>query len=95
MIEMFDHVLVRAHIAGREYWLDGTRAGDTSLARLEVPAFGWGLPFVAAGAEPVRMVPPPLEKPSEDLAIEFDGRKGLRAPMPARLSLVLGAAMAP
>jgi tetratricopeptide (TPR) repeat protein len=89
MIGMFDHVLVRASIAGRDYWLDGTRTGDTSLARLEVPDFDWGLPITDPGAELVRMKPVPLDKPSEDLAIELDGRKGLRAPVPARLELIL------
>ncbi len=40
MIGLFDHVLVRATIGGRAYWLDGTRAGDAALDRLAVPAFG-------------------------------------------------------
>ena len=46
MIELFDHVLVRAHISGKDYWLDGTRTGDTSLDAIEVPNFGWGLPLI-------------------------------------------------
>ncbi len=89
VIAMFDHVLVRAHIGGRDYWLDATRTGDTSLARLETPHYGWGLPVVAAGAEPVRMVPAPYETPNEDMAIELDARKGLRAPVPAKVELTL------
>ena len=40
MSSLFNHVLVRARIAGREYWLDGTRIGDSSLANLTVPDFG-------------------------------------------------------
>lgn len=89
MIGMFDHVLVRAHIGGREYWLDGTRTGDTSLARLRTPGFDWGLPVVAGGAELVRMSPAPLETPDEDLVVHMDGSKGLKAPLPARVELTL------
>lgn len=37
MASSFDHVIVRARIAGRNYWLDGTSAG-TRLANVdEVP----------------------------------------------------------
>lgn len=88
-ISLFDHVLVRAHIGGRDYWLDGTRTGDTSLARLQVPNYSWGLPVVAGGAEPVRMLPAPYDTPTEDLAVELDASKGLRAPVPARVELTL------
>lgn len=89
MIAMFNHVLVRAHIDGREYWLDGTRTGDTSLARLKVPAFSWGLPVLSEGAELVRMIPAPLETPDEDLVIKLDASNGIRAPVPAALELTL------
>lgn len=82
----FDHILVRARIAGRDYWLDGTRTGDGSLARLQVPAFGWGLPIVPR-AELVRMVPAPLEEPQSDLAIHMDAREGVRGPVPTRIEL--------
>jgi hypothetical protein len=52
----FDHVLVRAEIAGRTYWLDPTREGDGDIAALPVPRFRWALPVRAgAGLEP--MVP--------------------------------------
>ena len=52
---LMNHVLVRAEIGGRAYWLDGTRTGDTSLDRLRTPAFGWGLPLTVRGASLVRM----------------------------------------
>ena len=52
----FDHVLVRADIAGRTYWLDPTREGDGDLATLSPPQFGWALP-VRAGAGLEAMVP--------------------------------------
>jgi len=89
MIAMFDHVIVRAQMAGRDYWLDGTRTGDGGLARLRTPNFAWGLPVRAGGAELVRMLPAPLDQPTEDLAIELDASKGLRAAMPATIALTL------
>jgi tetratricopeptide (TPR) repeat protein len=87
-VGLFDHVILHATIEGREYWLDGTRTGDSSLARLEVPYFGWGLPVRAAAAELVRLMPEPPAQPLEDLAIEFDAREGLYGDVPARLEIV-------
>src|SRR5262249_17325845 len=54
MIGLFNHVLVRATINGRTYWLDGTRTGDTHLDDIMTPNFGWGLPVEAGGATLVR-----------------------------------------
>lgn len=88
MIAMFDHVLVRARMDGRDYWLDGTRTGDGSLAALEVPAYDWGLP-VRPGAELVRMLPPPLETPREEIDIVMNASGGLRAPVPTTIELIL------
>lgn len=48
---LFDHVVVRAKIASRTYWLDGTRLGDKYLDMLPPPPFRWALPLRSAGAE--------------------------------------------
>lgn len=88
MVGVFDHVLVRAVIDGREYWLDGTRSGDGALADLRVPAFEWGLPVRASGSDLVRMMPGPLDRPEEDLAIRIDASAGLRLPALAEFRLV-------
>nr|WP_243415165.1 tetratricopeptide repeat protein [Altererythrobacter segetis] len=88
-VGMFNHILVRAKIAGKTYWLDGTRTGDTGLARLPVPNFGWGLPISKDAAALVRILPPPLEQPDSDMTIELDGTRGIRAPVPAKLELTL------
>jgi tetratricopeptide (TPR) repeat protein len=88
-IGLFDHILVRTTIAGKTYWLDGTRTGDTSLARLKVPNFGWGLPIRGGVKSLVRMIPSPLEEPESDIAIELDATKGIRAPVPAKVELTL------
>lgn len=80
MIQPFDHVLVRAVIDGKPYWLDGTRMGDESLAHLHVPYYHWGLPLVSSGAQLVKMVPPPLAVPSLQRTIAIDATKGVAAP---------------
>lgn len=85
ILGLFNHVLVRVTIDGKTYWLDGTRTGDTSLDRLTVPAFGWGLPLVEKGAALVRMLPTPLEVASKDTLIEIDASAGLTAPAPTKV----------
>jgi len=90
MIGLFNHVLVRATIGGHIYWLDGTRNGDTSLDRLTIPAFDWGLPLVAGkGAALTRMIPPPLDKPGTEVAIRIDARNGVTIPAPIHIEMRL------
>lgn len=89
MVGLFNHVLVRTTVSGRTYWLDGTGTGDTSLDRLTVPNFGWGLPLVAKGAALVRMVPAPLETPTQDTSIRIDASAGVTAPAPAKVETIL------
>jgi tetratricopeptide (TPR) repeat protein len=79
MITAFNHVLVRAHISGKDYWLDGTRSGDTSLDSIEVPDFGWGLPLVD-NAQLVHLVPRPRELPDHERHLDVDASDGVYAP---------------
>jgi len=81
MIGLFNHVLVRAHVGGRDYWLDGTRTGDTDLDSIEVPDFGWGLPLVR-NAKLVHMVPAPLDRPSKEDRVNIDASAGIYAEAP-------------
>lgn len=81
-IGLFNHVLVRATIGGKVYWLDGTRTGDTKLSLITTPDFKWGLPLAANTDKLVRMIPRPLDKPSDDYAIHIDASKGIRIPAP-------------
>ncbi|MET0372018.1 MAG: DUF3857 domain-containing protein [Sphingobium sp.] len=46
---LFDHVLVRATVGGKAYWLDGTRLGDTSLEQLPPSPYRWALPLRPGG----------------------------------------------
>ncbi|MDE8650956.1 tetratricopeptide repeat protein [Novosphingobium album (ex Liu et al. 2023)] len=89
MVGLFNHVLVRASVAGNTYWLDGTRTGDTSLDRLTIPNFGWGLPLLAKDAALVRMVPTPLATPTQDVSIRIDASKGISAPAPTTVETIM------
>ncbi|MDP5280851.1 tetratricopeptide repeat protein [Sphingomonas sp. DG1-23] len=89
MVGLFNHVIVRARIAGKSFWLDGTRTGDASLDRLAVPDFSWGLPLVAKGAALVRLLPAPLDKPGHEVAIRIDATAGLTVPAPVTVETVM------
>jgi len=79
MIGVFNHVFVRARIGGSDYWLDGTRTGDTSLNSIEVPNYGWVLPLVE-GAQLVHLTPAPLKAPSQERRVAVDAMGGVFAP---------------
>lgn len=88
MLAYFNHVLVRASIAGKEYWLDGTRTGDAAIDGIQVPNFGWALPIVS-NAKLVRVVTPPFANPVSEAAIDMDASGGVKAPVPTTIELVL------
>lgn len=83
-MEAFDHVIVEARIDGKSYWLDGTRLGDLSLARLRTPNYRVGLPVTAEGAALVPMVPEALDAPTEVIALNLDASRGLDLPAPTK-----------
>jgi len=85
---IFDHVLVRAKVGSKIYWLDGTRTGDLSLDGIEVPDFTWGLPLVTKSAL-VSISPPPLDHPQSDLQVTIDASKGVRASSPFAVNQIL------
>lgn len=84
----FNHIIVRATIAGQTYWMDGTRTGDTNLDRLITPAWSWGLPVRETGSALVRMMPGPLSVPTQDTEIRIDASRGIYAPAPTRIETV-------
>lgn len=89
----FDHVIVRAVIAGQVYWLDGTRTGDRSLAALRVPPFRWALPIREAGASLVPLDPVPLSEPDTWIRLKIDASAGLAVPAPTQGEMTVGPAM--
>jgi tetratricopeptide (TPR) repeat protein len=88
ILSYFDHVLVRAHIGGKIYYLDGTRTGDTNVDDIEVPNFGWGLPLVA-DAQLSHIVPPPLSVAQAEMRLDIDASKGIYAAAPANATMVV------
>lgn len=82
MAGLFNHVIVRATIGGKVYWLDGTRTGDRRLDQLETPDYGWGLPL-AAGARLVRMQPGEAMLPNLESNLRVDASGGTDNPAPA------------
>jgi tetratricopeptide (TPR) repeat protein len=89
MVGVFDHVIVRAEISGKVYWLDGTRADDRTLDDLQIPNFHWALPLRASGATLEKLVVPPFDKPDEATTLRLDASTGIDAPAPAHGEYVL------
>lgn len=82
-VGLFDHVIVRAEIGGKTYWLDGTRQGDTSIAHLDVPDYHWALPIAAGTKALEALVVPPRTSPSEIMDLHLDASQGIFVPASA------------
>ncbi len=78
----FNHVLVRAEIDGKIYWLDGTRDYDRNIDAIAVPRFKWALPVRASGSALEKLVPAALTAPLEEYRLKFDASKGIALPAP-------------
>ncbi|OJW70360.1 MAG: hypothetical protein BGO57_04695 [Sphingomonadales bacterium 63-6] len=76
----FDHMIVRATIAGEDYWLDGTAAG-TRLSNIgEVPPFRYALPIRPQGSDLVPLVQRPLTGPDRTIELTLDQSAGVDLP---------------
>lgn len=89
MIEVFDHILVRAVIGGTVYWLDGARLGDRNIDRIDMPPYRWALPVRAEGGQLERLAVRPSEIPSSDTTIRMDASAGLSIPAPVHIDMKL------
>lgn len=80
-VKPFDHVIVRATIDGRSYWMDGTRSGDRRIDDLASSSYRWGLPVRAPGAalEQLPIAPPSL--PLIETRITYDASNGFFTPV--------------
>lgn len=86
---IFDHVLVRASIAGTAYWLDGTRLGDHYLDNIPSPTFHWALPLRAAGSELEAVPTKPNVFPQLVSAMDIDASAGLDRPAIVKIQRVM------
>lgn len=85
----FNHVIVHATIAGKDYWLDGTTTGTRLEDLADVPPFGWGLPVRDQGAalmEFPRRVP---QRPMVSVSVELDQRAGIGFPTVAAMTMTV------
>ncbi len=76
----FDHVMVRAIIGGKVYWLDATRQGDDNLDAMDVPNFHFALPLTREGAGLVPLVPRTPTEPYIETKMSADLTAGLDKP---------------
>jgi tetratricopeptide (TPR) repeat protein/transglutaminase-like putative cysteine protease len=90
----FDHVIVRAKIDGKTYWLDGTRPTDRGLDEIEPPSFQWALPITPDGSQLVAIELPPAARPIAEVDRTFDLSAGADAPAKARVEIVYGGDLA-
>lgn len=79
----FNHVIVRATIDGKVYWLDGTRLGDRGIDTIAVPAFKWALPIDTPTKSLVALAATEPALPQAETRIELDARDGLAKPAKA------------
>lgn len=78
----FDHVLVRATIAGDTLWLDGTDGGARLADIRDTPNLGQVLPLRPGGATLLPIVLQPAARPVVVTEIALDQSAGIRLPAP-------------
>lgn len=79
MFSVFDHVIVKARINGKDIYLDGTRTGDRSLTPDQPLPFSHVLPLVNnARLEALPLTLPP--RPLGQTLLEIDMSAGLYSP---------------
>lgn len=88
-LSVFNHVLVRAHIDGKDYWLDGTRLGDRRLATLPTPSSRWGLVLKSGAAQLEAIAPQPATLPQVEVLLQVDSSAGFDVPAKVRTEEVL------
>jgi tetratricopeptide (TPR) repeat protein len=87
--QLFNHVLVRVRLGGRDYWLDGTRESDRGLDDLATPGFGWVLPLDSPDGQLIRLDPSPPSRPQISQVIRYDASGGVTAPEPTQLETTI------
>lgn len=91
MVSAFDHVLVRATIDGKVYWLDGTRTGDRQLDEIVTPALHWALPLSGPQARLERLEATSPAVPTTETLLTLDASAGLYAPVGVEGEMILRA----
>lgn len=85
----FNHVVVRAHVGDRTYWLDGTRQGDSRLTSDPPGAYRWVLPLRSTGGDLESLA---LKAPVEPLELSYiyaDASQGFDQRAKVEMKMVL------
>ncbi|HEX8444314.1 MAG TPA: DUF3857 domain-containing protein [Allosphingosinicella sp.] len=77
---LFDHVVVRARVSGRWYWLDGTLPPVASPTLTPIIPFEWFLPLTAQGHPLEQIEWKPARTADEIILHEIDARAGFDKP---------------
>jgi len=77
---VFDHVLVRAAIGNKLYWLDGTLPPVVSPGLVPTIPYRWVLAISERGSGIERLERRPMTRPDEILLYEIDARLGFDRP---------------
>jgi hypothetical protein len=85
----FDHVVVRARIKSRTYWLDGTRIADRRLNAASAPTSRFALAVRTGAADLEKLTPQPPMFPLSSEVLEIDASAGLDKPAKARAEQVM------
>lgn len=76
----FDHMIVRAQVDGKTYWLDGTSAGSRLDTIDTVPRFFYALPLRDEGAELMKLEERAQQTPDRVVRLKVDQSAGVRLP---------------
>jgi tetratricopeptide (TPR) repeat protein len=82
LLNLFNHVIVKAKIGENIYWLDGTRTGDRDINNLKSSPFRWGLPVNNQGSDLEKLLLLPPSLPLRETNITYDASKGIFAKVP-------------
>ncbi len=77
---LFDHVMVRAAIAGKHYWLDGTLPAVATASEQPDFPYRWVLPLTAKGSALEQITWAPAKEPDELNLYDLDVSAGLDEP---------------
>ena len=87
-LEAFDHVIVRATIDGKDYFLDATDYGQRVPADVAASTLSFGLPLVK-GATLEKLPPFVATEPGIVSELVWDGSQGLTGDVPFKVSVTL------
>jgi hypothetical protein len=77
---LFDHVLVKAQIGSKSYWLDGTLPSYFRPSESPALPYRWTLPLSQSGEALFNLPWQPQDKPNEISLFEIDAREGFTTP---------------